>query len=265
MKKLSLIALFLFAVLDGYCVHQLIKADTGKRLTASIFNYNLGATKIKNTGNAQAGAALLLGQPGVYSAINKGDSSKPGRLIGTTWADDIFELTVPDNGQLVNRMIPVKHAEFTDNDRQNFTLKPKFDTVREWKDTICYYNKAMRSCLTTVVELAFENRSADTLKYYNWSCSKLDIFMVDGEGLRIINQSFCFKNNVDVYTVPPHQSVLFHVPVFLPSEGRDKLFVSKSFKIGIGLYKYIPHLKAHLFLPGPLSGDMIWSDDIAIR
>ncbi|MFC0516295.1 hypothetical protein ACFFGT_18905 [Mucilaginibacter angelicae] len=194
------------------------------------------------------------------------------KLIRTGWDDGIFDTRHGFYRHDPASVVPAGFAELSATDREKFKITINQDSVKQMKDTVCYYAGNMHRCLYTVVPVTLNNQSADTLSYINMSCSWLDIFTTNAENVRLIpsNLMDCFKNSPSIYKVAPYQQVTFYIPVyFLTDTGKGKLFTSKGFKIGMSLYKDIEGAQLPFDMRGLTlrreTDNVIWSNEIVAR
>lgn len=274
MKRLYLTSILLaLATLNkSYGICLVLKADTGKRFWVSGGNYN----KIGRSNIAKTVTGLLPQLSSVsYNQlieIRIDSNFRNAKLIRTGWDDGIFS-TMPGfyRHDLANA-VPAGFAKLSATDREKFKITINQDSVKQMRDTVCYYAGNMHRCLYAVVPVMLNNKSADTLNYINMSCTKLDIFTTNAENVRLIpsNLRECFKNSPSIYKVAPYQQVTFYIPVyFLTDTGKGRLFTSKAFKIGMSLYRHIEGVQLPFDLRWLMlwqeTDNVIWSNEIVVR
>lgn len=155
-------------------------------------------------------------------------------------------------------------------DKPGYYLSANQDDVK-WKDTAYYYALKLRSCRYSLVSVTLTNTAADTLKYIDMSCSRLDIFTTDTKDARIFQDlKDCFKNSPTLFTLPPYASVTFKVPIyfFIANTGARRVLISKAFKIGMTLIKcnnnmLIPQDYTRIMRKD--SEDIIWSNAVTVQ
>ncbi|MEO3404415.1 hypothetical protein AAFN85_10955 [Mucilaginibacter sp. CAU 1740] len=257
MKKPYLIIIFLLAIVSkSYGRFLSIKLDTGKSVLASAKNNN--PLKINSTSLAD---------------VRPDSSFTNAKLIRTGWSDGIFNTSPNFYRHDLASAIPAGFEELSVTDRQNFIISVNQEAIKQAKDTVCYHDKKLHRCIYTLVPMQLNNLSADTLKYVNMSCSWLDAFRTDKENISFLPTALmleCYKNNPMVFQVPPHQQVIFNIPVYYLTDGVDsKPFATKSFKIGMSLYKYqerkqLP-VDIYTLTHKAKTANIIWSNEVVIR
>ncbi|PWK77707.1 hypothetical protein LX99_02587 [Mucilaginibacter oryzae] len=221
MKNLYLIILCFLVVLNCYGERLSTKLDTGKIVPVS----------------AKKDIPLPLS---LLKSISSAPNFESAQLIRTGWSDGIF------NSDFYRHDLasanPAGFEELSDSDRRNFIIIINQDAIKQAKDTVCYDDGKLHRCIYTFMQVQLNNRSADTLKYINMSCSWLDAFRADKECIRFLPTALmmeCWKNSPTVYMVPPYRQVIFDIPVFyLTDTGDNKPFTFKTIKIGMSLFKY---------------------------
>lgn len=195
------------------------------------------------------------------------------KLIRTGWDDEIFKTDPGFYRHDLVSSVPAGFVALSETDRKMFMITINQDSVRQMKDTVCYSDGKLHRCLYAVIPVILSNQSPDTLKYVNMSCSWLDIFKTNAENVKFLPTPLmeeCWKNNPAVNMVAPHQQKIFYIPAgFLTDTGKVELFISKAFKIGMSLYKYIEGSQLPVDIRGLTlrreTDNIIWSNEIAVR
>ncbi|WP_413666301.1 hypothetical protein ACEN9X_17210 [Mucilaginibacter sp. Mucisp86] len=195
------------------------------------------------------------------------------KLIRTGWDDGIFKTNPGFYRHDLASSIPAGFLKLSVSDREMLIISVDQNSVNQMKDTVCYSDGKLHRCLYAVIPVILSNQSYDTLKYINMTCSWLDIFKTDAGNVKFLPTSLmeeCWKNNPAVYAVAPHQQKVFYIPAgFLTDTGKGELFTSKTFKIGMSLYKYIEGSQLPVDIRGLAlrreTDNIIWSNEIAVR
>jgi len=139
----------------------------------------------------------------------------------------------------------------------------------KWKDTT-YYAQKLRSCRYARISVTLTNITADTLKYMDMSCSTLDIFTTDTKDARIIQDQWCYKNNLTTFKLAPYASVTFELPIWFSSTntGARQILITKEFKIGMDIYKYEDNTSVPDYYDRTVRKDgknLLWSEAIQVH
>ncbi|WPV00202.1 hypothetical protein SNE26_00275 [Mucilaginibacter sp. cycad4] len=276
MKKpyLIIILLTLATLNKSYSSCLVSKTDTGKCFLVTGGYHNSGCLSIKRINIVKTSADLRRKQFFVkYEQIR--DSRRDSgfvnaKLIRTGWGDGIFATRPGFYRHDLASAVPAGVIALSPADRKNFKISINQDSVKQMKDTICYAAGKIHRCLYAIVPVILSNQSDDTLKYINMSCSWLDAFTTDVESIKLLPSAVmeeCWKNSPAIYMIAPHQRITFFIPVyFLTDMGKNKLFVSKAFKIGMSLFKYIEGTQFPFDILGLTlrreKDIILWSDDI---
>jgi hypothetical protein len=253
MKRPYLIIIFLLTALSkSYGISSLIKLDTEKNAFAS----TKSNISLLQTISPRGATRLVFAN---------------AQLIRTGWSDGIF-----NNNFYRHDLASINPAGFEDlsaSDREHFTISINQTAIKQAKDTVCYADGKLHRCIYTFMPVQLNNLSADTLKYVNMSCSWFDAFKADKECVRFLPTAMmmeCWKNSSIVYMVPPHQQVVFNIPgYYLTDIGDNKLFASKTIKIGMSLFKYregkqLP-VDIYSLAHGAKTANVIWSNEVVIK
>ncbi|AYL97146.1 hypothetical protein [Mucilaginibacter celer] len=252
MKKPCLIIILLFAVLGkSYGRFQLAKLDTGKSITVP----------------AKSDTPLLLSP---VTAMRSDSGFANAQLIrsGRNKSRSNVKLNFYRH-KLNNFVQPVLEA-LSASDRENFTITINQDSIRQAKDTLCVYDGKLHRGIYAFVPVILSNQSADTLKYINMVCSRLDIFRTDKQNAQLLLMTKCWKNGPEIFKVAPYQQAVFNIPVcFLTDMGDSKPFAPKNFKIGMSLFKYkvgnqLP-LNIYALAHSKKMANVIWSNEVVMR
>jgi hypothetical protein len=90
------------------------------------------------------------------------------------------------------------------------------------------------------INILLQNRSKDTLKYIDWTCSS-EIWDIDNNKVNVYppfmleNCGACEKNIIDIYEVPPYKSKELYVYV----SKKDKGLIKPKFEIGMIIQRVI--------------------------
>jgi len=279
MKKPYLIIILLtFAALYksyGDCISS--KADTGKRLTIQQENYISIYPPIKRSNLVKPVIDLLKKQPPIlYSQLMDSRASSgfaDAKLIRTGWDDGIFSTMPSFYRHDLARTVPAGFVALSVADRERFILSVNQDDIKQMKDTVRYYAGKMHRCLYTIVPVTLGNQSADTLKYINMLCSRLDVFRSDRDNVKLLPSDLmdeCWKNGPAIYKIAPYQQAMFYIPVYFVTDmDKSKLFTQKAFKIGMSLYKYSKGIQLPVDIRGLTlrreTDNVIWSNEIVVR
>jgi hypothetical protein len=162
-----------------------------------------------------------------------------------------------------NKLVITKiNFSLTEQDKRNYTLSIEQEAMK-WKDTTIVWAKKDYHILEIPIKLS--NHSNDTLKYIDFNCSWNDIFISSNKDLSKFLKS-CLANIQDVFTVLPHQSVVFSLPV---TDNKVIVDARDSFRIGMYLCKYktaqdwiaFDNAWSNKALP---RNCLIWSNEVAI-
>ncbi|MFN8283842.1 MAG: hypothetical protein U0U67_11550 [Chitinophagales bacterium] len=117
------------------------------------------------------------------------------------------------------------------------------------------------NCLN--VKVSLHNNSADTLFFYNMSCSWEDIYRINSKGIKIYNESICFRNSPVIVKLAPFKSYDNVLKLYKDVENKKNSMV---FSIGLNLVEVKPNdyfFKKWRELD--MSKNIIWSNSITVK
>lgn len=160
----------------------------------------------------------------------------------------------------LKKPLPI-YYHLTDKDRKNYILSIDPNVILKKNDTIINGKKG--GLLTLPVRL--KNKSKDTLKYINFTCSWWDIYQTNKKQVQVLGD-VCNFNIETTVIIPPQGSLTENLSVYF-----DRQVVNSPIilKIGISLQKYIDleqlmDFEPETYLLRPETSNLIWSNEIKI-
>lgn len=250
-----LIIMFLFATLSkSYGVCLSLKSDTGKGVSAS-----------------PSKSILLQQKLSSIADISSSPLFADVQLTRIGWANGALNGVLNFNRYDLAKIVPMGFEALAATDREHFTITISQDSIKEAKDTLCAYDGKLHRGIYIFVPVVLSNKSADTLKYVNMVCSRLDIFRTDKQNMQLLLLTTnCYKNGPQVFKVAPHQQTTFNIPIcFLTDMDDSKPFTAKNFRIGMSLFKYIEGnmfpFNMYSLAHSAKSDNVIWSNEVVMR
>jgi hypothetical protein len=172
----------------------------------------------------------------------------------------IKEQIKKQNELILKKPLPVYHP-LTDQDRKNFVLTIDQHKIKNIRDTLVYGKKlGFIKC-----PLKLTNKSNDTLKYINMTCSWEEVYQIDKNNVMGIWAKACDSNFPTIITIPPQKALVINVPVII----HGSLGKNRAFKIGMSLQEFISReqlfdFDAQAYLLRPETKNLIWSNEVKV-